>query len=225
MSNTSELTEEDKKRIEAEEFYRAKVRKNIEEEPETSGKKVPWWKPKGVGAWLIVLIIFFVILLRVTGINKIPDGSYNNEPFTPTLSEEQEQTWIKDEAKIYCDNHKKGGLRIPNPKYFEDKSKASYIDGSELVISDCESIINTLSKLYSKEEINNVAKSMVWIGMDPFRLTYSIGFPWDENKTVTSNLVHVQWVYGNPIYGASYYYFEGTSVDDWNTWKLTSWQD
>lgn len=52
--NKNALTENDKKRIEAEEKYRAKVRKGLSEAPKQ--------KPKGCGKGCLTLIIVFIVL-------------------------------------------------------------------------------------------------------------------------------------------------------------------
>jgi len=222
----TELTEEEKERIEAEETYRAKVREELKEEPKKiKENKTSWWKPKGLGAWLFVIIIILVIFVSFIGKNQTQTGINNYNSSTPTQDPEQEKIWIKDQAKIYCDNHKKQGLKIPNVKQLEDKTKPDSINGESLTSSDCEKITDWMSEHFTKEDMVNIAKGSGWIGMTPYQLMFTIGLPWDENKTVMKDYVHVQWVYGNPIYGANYYYFEGSSPEDMNTWKLTSMQD
>ncbi len=54
-----ELTEEEKRKIAAEEKYRAEVKQNI--------GKTPWWKPKGCLAWVVTIFILFFLGMGFLG--------------------------------------------------------------------------------------------------------------------------------------------------------------
>jgi len=64
---------------------------------------------------------------------------------------------------------------------------------------------------------NCILNKKICIGMTKEDVIASWGTPKDINKSVGSWGVHEQWIYGNPLYGAQYLYFENG--------KLTSWQD
>ena len=202
------LTEEDKKRIEEEESYRVKVRKELSSEPKKiEGGKVPWWKPKGTGAKLFIFFILMGILISLIESSKYSIDNNSDVANNTSESPEVKQIWIQNTAKTYCDVHKKENLKVINIEYFNNHEESEYIDGSKLNLNACEKIVTFMNERYDKNDIENMAKGLGWIGMSPFQLIWTIGSPWDENKTIMSNYVHVQWVYGNPIYGANNYIF------------------
>lgn len=61
------LTEVQKRKIEEEERFREKVRKDV--------NKTPWWKPKGFGAWIIVLIFLAVLAFSLTSKSSTPTNN------------------------------------------------------------------------------------------------------------------------------------------------------
>ena len=79
------LTDQDKERIKAEESYRNEVKKEL--------NKVPWWKPKGAGAKIVVFIIIFSIfgsmMSAITGSSKTTNTS------TKTVSDRELQGRVK----------------------------------------------------------------------------------------------------------------------------------
>jgi hypothetical protein len=52
------------------------------------------------------------------------------------------------------------------------------------------------------------------IGMTSQEAVFSIGEPYEKNRTVTSYGIHEQWVYGNRSY-YSYVYFENDTLISW----------
>lgn len=78
------LTEEEKKKIYEEEKIRAEARVKAEEEIEFRGKqeeKVPWWKPKGAGAWGCLTLFIILGLLGVFTDNESnKDATKSTEP-------------------------------------------------------------------------------------------------------------------------------------------------
>lgn len=210
------LTDEEKHRIEEEESYRQKVR---EEQLNRTQVQV---KPRKKSYVLPLLIVFIGLYLLGTKLMNSTSTTNNNsvQKKVPLSGPEQ-----KEVAKTYCETHKLAAYKIPNERDMEKGSGNNYITGSKLTISDCENIIEKLSSVFSAEDVNKIAKGMIWVGMNPYHAIYSQGYPWDENQTVTGNSVRTQWVYGDPLNNATYLYFEGTDVDNWNTWTLTSWQD
>ncbi len=91
------LTNDEKERIKEEETYRKSVRS------ETG--KVPWWKPKGFGAW--VVIIFVVLGLIGSAISRAsvnsPVNSLNTTLSTiPTRTPEAQKAWDSSKAGQIC---------------------------------------------------------------------------------------------------------------------------
>jgi hypothetical protein len=70
------LTETEKLKIEEEERFREKVRKDI--------NRVPWWKPKGIGAWLFTIFIIFPIFAWILA--SIISGGSSTQQSTKQLS-------------------------------------------------------------------------------------------------------------------------------------------
>ena len=58
------------------------------------------------------------------------------------------------------------------------------------------------------EFIKLIAERKVAIGMTKVEVVYAWGSPNDINRTISSNSTWEQWVFGNPIYGANYVYFD-----------------
>lgn len=86
----AELTQEEKKRIEAEEIYRAKVREEIKEEKTEDIKP----KKKGPGCLTLIVILFFcgIILSAVMGLStekNLNSNSSNSSSASPTPAVEE----------------------------------------------------------------------------------------------------------------------------------------
>lgn len=59
---------------------------------------------------------------------------------------------------------------------------------------------------------NKIKEQKVSIGMTKEQVLLSWGKPDDINKTILTNLMSEQWVYGDPLYGAQYVYFDNDVV-------------
>ena len=102
------LSEEEKAKIEEEEEYRAKVRKNITISPKTSEKRVPWWKPKGKGAWLFIIVMVFIFAISVLGSSSddsTPSTKQEESSLLPQSEEEKQR--IIEEQKAKAELHEK----------------------------------------------------------------------------------------------------------------------
>lgn len=62
-----------------------------------------------------------------------------------------------------------------------------------------------------------IMEGKVRVGITKEQVLISWGVPDDIHRTVTGFGSSEQWIYGNPLYGAKYLYFDND--------KLTSWQD
>lgn len=80
-----DLTEDEKKKISAEEKYRAEVRQNI--------GKTPWWKPKGCLAWLVTV---FILISLGMGFLSTLTGQYKPKP-SPQTSVPPTRVQIKED--------------------------------------------------------------------------------------------------------------------------------
>ncbi len=60
--------------------------------------------------------------------------------------------------------------------------------------------------------IQSIAESKVAVGMTKVEVVYSWGSPGDINTTVVAGNRSEQWVYGSPIYGGNYVYFDNGIV-------------
>jgi hypothetical protein len=86
-------------------------------------------------------------------------------------------------------------------------------DGSGWTSDECATII---SKLYdsgaTEQELDLVADGKYAIGMHEMSLLYSEGSPYDINTTRFTDYKMSQYVYGNPLYKATYIYVENGIV-------------
>lgn len=119
----------------------------------------------------------------------------------------------------------KGGLpkaSVPSPtpivdeKWFDDASQRYYeshkdLTGKEFELNLAKSkeiMRMCIGLIKSKANCENVIAKKFWIGMPEGWAVMSLGNPSDINTTVFSGLTRKQYVYGNPIYGATYLYFD-----------------
>lgn len=131
-------------------------------------------------------------------------------------------------AKKFCDERSNGEA------YFDLKTMAEAIteEGKEdqlisntsrkPVANDCRTVSDFCLKLWGKDDCEKIAEMKIWIGMSETQLNLAWGNPNDKNNTTNQFGASSQWVYGDPIYGASYVYLDGKDKD---SMKVTSWQD
>ncbi|HVZ12440.1 MAG TPA: hypothetical protein VG965_05400 [Patescibacteria group bacterium] len=217
MSLTSEqkqkIEKEEQKKLE-EEKYREKVKNNI--------KKGPWWKPKGVITWIIVIIFFWVVVANIIGSSVSKDSSHVNPSPTPGVSQANKDAL----SQTFCDERTKSGIRYVN---LDDFIAMYNANGKSVTLrpagniyptpENCKKVIDICLQMWDLEDCKNIAERKIWIGMTDDELILSWGLPNDRNNSTYSFGVKSQWVYGD--FGP-YVYLEGTETNDM---KVTSWQD
>lgn len=136
-------------------------------------------------SFLTVIVIFFVLFsIAFQSLSKRTEVS---SPIPkPSISAEL----IDDMAQRYVDSHKE-------------------LQGKHLSLKEAKTAMKgCLTLLEDKTDCERIIDKQFWIGMNKSWAVISLGDPNDINKTVTGNLVREQWVYGDPIYGATYLYFD-----------------
>lgn len=139
---------------------------------------------------LIILIISLSTAIFKTTPNVI---NINSPTPTPLIS----QSEIEDLAKRYYDSHIK-------MKWFEGQFYEGNLtlEIAKRLMQDC---ANTFG---NKDRCEEIIAEKFWIGMTSDWATMSLGNPNDVNTTVVNGLERRQFVYGDPIYGATYLYFD-----------------
>lgn len=222
-----ELAKEDKVKIEGEEKqkleeqnYREEVRDNLNKEKAKKTSK----------SWMILLlfplIVGVLMLNSKTSTNNSDTQKKENVP-TPTIAITEE--YKQNLADNFCEQRSKPNVRAVN---FEDYIAMNNQAPKEVTlhpangvyptVENCKMIAQICLDTWTKEECKNIADMKIWIGMSNNELILSWGLPSDRNNSTYSFGTNSQWVYGNPIYGASYVYLEGK---DNTSMKVTSWQD
>ena len=233
------LSEEDLKRLEAEEKqkleeqqYREEIRSRLNK---ASAKKT------GGKAWMLLLLVplaFGIFALNSSSssrtqknVNSIPTPQINSKAIYEQGKKEIEL--LKQQAQelstLFCSERSKPNVRYVNLTDFAKMyEKAGEIVNLRPVIDvepsleDCKNVIDICLKQWGAKECRDIAEQKIWIGMTMNQLILSWGLANDTNNSTYSFGVNSQWVYGNPIYGANYVYLEGK---DKNSMKVTSWQD
>lgn len=215
------ISEEQKKKIEEEEVYRAELRGNSK-------------KKKGIGClgWLGIL---FVIGIVGSGMASTfnPAKQLKNATSNSIVNEEQKkkeveqhQQQLQELSTLFCSERSKPNVRAVNLADFIAMYEANGetvtlkpANGVYPTKENCQKVIEICLKLWNTEDCRNIAERKIWIGMTTDQLILSWGLPNDRNNSTYSFGVHSQWVYGT--FG-SYVYLEGK---DKNSMKVTSWQD
>lgn len=129
---------------------------------------------------------------------------------------QQEETrakeqWLQTAGQRYYDAQK---------AYYDKLSKAMSISPDKLnVVTDVEiakTTMNNCLEEIDRQHCENVINGVIWIGEPKRWLMLTMGsYTSSQNTTTVDGLVREQWVYGNPIYGATYVYFDNDKVSSW----------
>jgi len=57
-----------------------------------------------------------------------------------------------------------------------------------------------LNRKYGTTIATKIINGQIWIGMTKEMLGESLGVPYDVNRSVYTNLIKEQWVYGSDVY-------------------------
>lgn len=89
------LTDKEKERIKEEESFRKSVQKDL--------GKVPWWKPKGFGAWIFIIIIVLAVIGNISSKSLSGSNVVNSKlAITPTRTPAEQKTWDQSKAGKIC---------------------------------------------------------------------------------------------------------------------------
>lgn len=177
--------------------------------------------------WFLILVIFFgIATISSSTKTSITNKKSENQASSAQEVKQQEQiklqerqTAIDTYAPIYCVNQQK--IVINEPQLLAQGWPNA--DGNHGVTN--EECVTIITKLYDylvdyakvSSRLKSISERKVFIGMEKLELIYSWGEPNDINKTTYSGGTSEQWVYGNPIYNATYVYLENdivTSMQD-----------
>lgn len=119
--------------------------------------------------------------------------------------------WLQTAGQRYYDAQK---------AYYDKLGKALSIPPDKLnVVTDVEiakkTMANCLNKL-DRQHCEDVINGAIWIGEPKEWLMLTMGnYTSSRNTTTVNGLIREQWVYGDPIYGATYVYFDNDKVSSW----------
>lgn len=186
-------------------------------------KKKEWYS----SPWKIILVVFAVLIILpivATSVNRATDPTQTPEAKqAKTEADEQQQKQeaarvyqetVDTYAPIYCANHQD----ITVNESTLDAQGWPMADNQKGITEDeCRTLIGLLyaqREGYSNQTawIKSVSERKVAIGMTKIEVVYAWGSPNDINKTTSSGGTWEQWVFGNPIYGANYVYFDNDLV-------------
>lgn len=194
-------------------------------------KKQSRWYKKWWGILLIIFVfvpLFFTVFIIAFAIASYDDSATDFQDSADSQSYEQsEEQRIKDEAAAkalakqliedyvptYCQNHQQ--KRIPLP-FAEGDTWKYNTENPTVGVSeqDCRNVITYLvdNVESSAPTLEKISRAEISIGMNRHELLMSWGVPNDVNTTTVAGSANAQWVYGDPIYGASYVYLENDVI-------------
>lgn len=184
--------------------------------------------------WGILLIIFvyipigltvFVMVFAIANYDETDNSSTQanqqqsadekakQQPEDETAAKELTKTLIEGYVPKYCETHQQ--KRIPLP-YKDGDSWKYNVENPKVGVNedDCRNVITYLVNNVDSSAISleKISDAKVSVGMNRHELLMSWGVPDDVNSTHTSTGSSDQYVYGNPIYGASYVYLDNDVI-------------
>lgn len=164
---------------------------------------------------LVLAVLFCIIAAIGSALGSSSQSSVNgttNQITQEVQQEDQRAAMIKKYAPEYCKKRKSLKLTGMPDGY-------PINDGRGWTKKECETIIGKVHDAthyedadLKEEEIKRVADGNYWIGMSEVALLYSLGNPNDINTTRLENYKSSQYVYGDPIYDATYIYVDNGKV-------------
>lgn len=128
------LSDEDKRRIEEEERYRAEVRSKLEPSPEPARAEPEPAKPKkkGVGGCGMLIALFFGLFVLMAVIASVSNssrgGSSTGASSRPVITLKSGRTLDAIEAQILCEGKVKDQLVSPGSAKFAGRSSSEWSD-------------------------------------------------------------------------------------------------
>ena len=204
------------------------VATSVAQHQPTQQQKKKGWYAKWWGILLIIFVFMPIGIIAFTVALSIAndDGSKNDstqtiEDTAKQQSEEQKkktaakyQETIDTYAPLYCKNHQ--DITVNEPDLLKDGWPLA--DNQAGITDDeCKTLLGLLYLQRADDSrvtefIKSIAERKVAIGMTKVEVVYAWGSPNDINRTTTGGGTHEQWVFGNPIYGANYVYFDNDTV-------------
>lgn len=186
------------------------------------------WQSKKFPKWSKIAVTVFVAIIVIGAIgseesrNQTDQSNKNAQTTEQKRAEEQKkkdaeaayQKVLDTYAPVYCANHQDITVNEPTLQAdgwpMADNRKGITADECKILIG----LLYLQRDGYANREswIKSVAERKVAIGMTKVEVVYAWGSPGDINKTITGGNTHEQWVFGNPIYGANYVYFDNDIV-------------
>lgn len=186
--------------------------------------------------WGVLLIIFVILPIGLTAFImafaiESANDTYRQENTPERIAEREKQEAEEQEkrkqeiaakyqetidtyAPIYCKNHQ--DIALNEPDLHKDGWPLAN-NQAGIIEEDCKILLGLL--YYQRvndpqvvEYIRSISERKVAIGMTKTEVLYAWGNPSDVNKTTRSGGTSEQWVFGNPIYGANYVYFDNDLV-------------
>lgn len=189
------------------------------------------WQSGRFPKWVKISVIIFIVIIAVGAASSEETSKQstqdNQVAQTALTAEEKAKQQAEDEAaakeitKIliegyvpkYCANHQ--DRKIPLP-YEKDGSWQYDINNptTKLTEQECRNVITYLVNNVgsSAQSLEAISEAKISIGMNVHELQLSWGLASDINNTTTAAGKSSQWVYGNPIYGASYVYLDNDVI-------------
>lgn len=143
------------------------------------------------------LLILFVFLSISAYGNSDTTSKSSSSSKTVTPSPIADKVWVEDMGQKYYESHV--NMRWSGTQFYNGPLT---LEAAKKLISQC------LETFESKEKCQQIVDKKYWIGMSEVWSTMSVGNPNKINTTVVSGLTRKQYVYGDPIYGATYLYFD-----------------
>lgn len=190
------------------------------------------WKSKQFPKWAKIAITVFVGIVVVGGISSEDSGnqtSHNNQPaqiveqqkaaedarakaeLAAQAAAQKRQAIIDQYASAYCQSHT--DLKINEPTLNEQGWPHTNGVRGGMTSEECVTIIG---KLYDQgtqpQYLKSMSEDKVAIGMSKLEVLYTWSSPNDVNTTLVAGNKSEQWVYGSPIYGGNYVYFDNGIV-------------
>ena len=158
---------------------------------------------KVVGICLAIFVVGF-IAFGIWAVHAV-----NNHK----AQQEANDKWVVDAGQRYYDAQK---------KYYDKLAKTMKVTPEQLNINTdvatATKHMQTCIWDLDQEHCEFVIAGTLWMGEPKLWVEASIGpYTSSKNTTTVNGLVHEQWVYGNPLTGAMYVYFDNDKLSSWQT--------
>ena len=145
-----------------------------------------------------IIGIGFIVLFLVWFLYPIRYAPIFNKPST------EDEAWVKSAGQRYYASQK---------AYYDVQSKAAGVTPDEMNINNTLVKAEKTMKLclhdIGEKHCEGVIAGDTYIGEPKLWVEMTIGaYTSSKNTTTVKGVVHEQWVFGDPLYGATYMYFD-----------------